>query len=53
MEQCTIPGTQLSTPCGSIKATYPTEVTLLLTDIFFSVFYGKIHFLVLPTKIVF
>ena len=35
MEQCTIPGTQLNNPDDSIKAIYPTQVTLLLTDTLF------------------
>ena len=30
---CTIPGTQLSNPCDSIKGIYFTQETLLLTDI--------------------
>ena len=50
MEQCIIPGTKLNNPCDSIKAIYPTQVTLLLTEILFSLFYAKIHSLVLLQK---
>ena len=51
MEQCTISGTLLNNQCDSVKDIYPTQVTLLLTDILlFSVFFGKMYFLELPAK---
>ena len=34
MEQCTIPSSQLNNPPESMKAIYPTQMTLLLTDLY-------------------
>ena len=48
-----IPGTLLNNPGDSIKAIYTTQVTLLLTDILLLVFFAKIHFVMLPAKILF
>ena len=53
MEQCTIPSVQLNNPCDSIKAIYPTQATLLSSDLLFLVFFAKSHCLVLSAKIPF
>ena len=45
-----IPGTQLKNPGNSIKTIYPTQATLLLTEILFAVLFTKIHSLVLSAK---
>ena len=43
VEQCTFfPCIKLNNPCDSIKAIYPTQETLHLRDILFSVFFAKI-----------
>ena len=52
-EQCMIPGTYLNDQCDSIRTIYPIQVILLLTDILLSVFFAKIHSLVLSAKILF
>ena len=46
-------GKMLENPCDSIKVTYSTPVTLLLTDILFSVFFAEILSMVLSVKIIF
>ena len=51
MEQCAIPGTYVNDQHDSVKAIYPTQVTLPLTDLLFLLFFAKIHFMVLPCKI--
>ena len=53
MEQCTIPSTWLDNTADNIKAIYPIQRILLLTELLILVFFAKIHSLVLSAKILF